>query len=133
MKRTRVAIGLLFRQGRFFAQRRDLGSSHLPGLWEFPGGKLESLEAPLDGLLRELREELHWAPETVTPLPAILHAYPGLEVELHPFLCLGADSPHTPLAWGWFTARELEFLPVPEANRKMIESLKKIPWNRDSL
>jgi len=43
--------------GRVLLAQRPPGK-HLAGLWEFPGGKLEADEAPVDGLVRELREEL---------------------------------------------------------------------------
>lgn len=44
---------LLFREGRVLLTR-DHGDS----LWEFPGGRLHVGELPLDGLRRELREEV---------------------------------------------------------------------------
>lgn len=44
-------------QGRVLLAQRPSGK-HLAGLWEFPGGKLEAGETPVDGLVRELREEL---------------------------------------------------------------------------
>jgi 8-oxo-dGTP diphosphatase len=44
-------------QGRVLLAQRPPGK-HLAGLWEFPGGKLEAGEAPADGLVRELQEEL---------------------------------------------------------------------------
>ena len=44
-------------QGRVLLAQRPPGK-HLAGLWEFPGGKLETGEPPADGLVRELREEL---------------------------------------------------------------------------
>ncbi|WP_109124918.1 Nudix family hydrolase [Dyella sp. C11] len=43
--------------GRVLLAQRPPGK-HLAGLWEFPGGKLEAGEAPVDGLARELHEEL---------------------------------------------------------------------------
>lgn len=48
---------MLDAQGRVLLAQRPPGK-HLAGLWEFPGGKLEAGEAPADGLVRELREEL---------------------------------------------------------------------------
>lgn len=48
---------MLDAQGRVLLAQRPPGK-HLAGLWEFPGGKLETGESPADGLVRELREEL---------------------------------------------------------------------------
>ncbi|QNK00365.1 Nudix family hydrolase [Dyella telluris] len=53
-----VMAGVLIdSQGRVLLAQRPPGK-HLAGLWEFPGGKLEAGEAPADGLVRELHEEL---------------------------------------------------------------------------
>jgi mutator protein MutT len=127
LKRGQVALGLIRRQGRFFLQRRAPGASAFPALWEFPGGKVEPGETPREALLRELQEEVQCAPERVTALPTLRHAYPGLEVELHPFLCAGGTAPATELAWGWFTLAELAALPMLEANRGLLEKLSGMP------
>lgn len=52
-----VVGAIIVHEGRVFAARRALHKS-AGGLWEFPGGKLEPGEAPIDALIRELREEL---------------------------------------------------------------------------
>jgi 8-oxo-dGTP diphosphatase len=48
---------LLDVQGRMLLAQRPAGK-HLAGAWEFPGGKLEVGESPLEALKRELLEEL---------------------------------------------------------------------------
>jgi 8-oxo-dGTP diphosphatase len=52
-----VAAAIIVERGRVLLTQRKRGS-HLEGLWEFPGGKVEDGEDPKDALVRELREEL---------------------------------------------------------------------------
>jgi len=52
-----VSLAILRSRGYVLLQRRPQGGT-LPGLWQFPGGKVEFGEHPWDALRRELAEEL---------------------------------------------------------------------------
>ena len=52
-----VAAAISRADGRFLLQRRPAGKQHA-GLWEFPGGKVETGETPAIALVREIAEEL---------------------------------------------------------------------------
>ncbi len=52
-----VALGIL-RSGTSVLLERRSPDGPLPGLWQFPGGKVEFGEHPWDALRREIREEL---------------------------------------------------------------------------
>lgn len=52
-----VALALQGTDGRWLMHRRPYQKHH-GGLWEFPGGKVESGENPPSALVREIREEL---------------------------------------------------------------------------
>lgn len=68
-------------EGRVLLARRPLGS-HLGGMWEFPGGKLEAGENVLRALARELQEELGIRPRLCRPLIQTPHRYPDKHVLL---------------------------------------------------
>src|SRR6056297_3773949 len=68
-------------EGRVLVSRR-LAGRHLAGLWEFPGGKIESDEAPEAALARELEEELGIVAGPSRPLVALRHEYPEKIVRL---------------------------------------------------
>ncbi|MCL2725485.1 MAG: (deoxy)nucleoside triphosphate pyrophosphohydrolase [Polyangiaceae bacterium] len=57
MRTDIVVAGVVIEDGKVLLSRRKEGS-HLAGLWEFPGGKVESGEDPRAALVRELEEEL---------------------------------------------------------------------------
>ena len=55
-KLVTVTAAILEHNGKILVAQRK-ASDRLPGMWEFPGGKLESGETPEGCLKRELREE----------------------------------------------------------------------------
>jgi len=123
MSAVAVVLALIGRDGRWFLQRRDPAAAFLPGLWEFPGGKVEPDEAATEALRRELQEELAWEPVRIEPLPTLAHAYADRTLLLRPFRCEGRGTPHTRLAWGWFNPDEISRLSVPEATRRLLAEL----------
>lgn len=52
-----AAAALPGKGNRWLLQKRPAGGD-MAGLWEFPGGKVEADEGPVDALIRELHEEL---------------------------------------------------------------------------
>lgn len=118
---TEVALGLLSRDGRWFLQRRDPNCATLPGLWEFPGGKLEPGETPEAAMVRELEEEVQVRARALRPLPGM----DGV-VRLHPFLIEAEGDPRTGLAWGWFTPEEMHRLAIPPANVPLVALLARV-------
>lgn len=112
---TDVALALMRRGDRWFLQRRDPANPVLPGLWEFPGGKVEVGETPEEALARELLEEVGLVLRVARPGPIL----EGM-VRLHPFLVDTEGDPRAELAWGWFTADEMLRLPIPPMNVALI-------------
>ncbi len=77
-----VVAGLVFDEaGRVLIAQR-LPGTHMAGTWEFPGGKLERGESQLEGLRRELGEELGIAISAAEPFTELTHDYPEKSVRL---------------------------------------------------
>ncbi len=115
---TEVVLALMHQGNRWFLQRRDPGNPVLPGLWEFPGGKVEAGETPEEALSRECQEEVALILQAARPWGIVEGP-----VRLHPFLVTSADRPRTNLAWGWFTAEEMVRLPLPPMNVALLGRL----------
>ena len=113
-----VALALMRHGDRWFLQRRDPANAVLPGLWEFPGGKVEAGETPEEAMARELGEEVRLFLRSARPCPVI-----DGSPRLHPFFVEVEGKPSTELAWGWFTVDEMLRLPIPSRNRGLIGRL----------
>lgn len=81
-----VVGAVIVRDGRVLcAQRRPGGETG--GLWEFPGGKVETGETARQALEREIREELHCVVAVGAELMTTTHAYGFGIVTLTTFHC----------------------------------------------
>lgn len=118
-----IALAAWMRNGRIFLQRRPLEAKVLPGLWELPGGKVESGETPEAACAREFREELGLEGRVGVPCGAFRHEYPHGTLTLHVFSVSAEGGPRTESAWGWFMLEEARRLPQPPANGPILEVL----------
>jgi 8-oxo-dGTP diphosphatase len=121
-----VAAAVIEDHGRYFLTRRPAGS-HLAGLWEFPGGKVEPGESLVDGLRRELREELGAEVEIDGELLAAAHDYPDRRVELHFLTCRFLNSPVARLGqeMRWVEGDKLGTLTFPPADLDLVRLLER--------
>lgn len=99
-----VVCAILVREdGAVLVCQRAPGS-HLGGLWEFPGGKVEPGESPEAALIREMREELAIEVCCGRALSPVEWDYGRGAMRLLPYLCrITAGEPqaleHAALRW----------------------------------
>jgi len=125
-QRVDIALAIPVRQGRFLVARRT-ADRHLGGLWEFPGGRIETKEDPAAAARRELVEETGLRADDLEPLVVIVHDYTDRPLRLHVFLArepAGEVRNDTPREWAWRGLADLERLEMPEANRQILRALK---------
>lgn len=81
-KIVHVAAAVIHGEDQQVLLAKRLESAHQGGLWEFPGGKVETGETVSDALARELKEELDIDVLDSGPLIQIRHDYPDKSVLL---------------------------------------------------
>jgi A/G-specific adenine glycosylase len=120
-----IAAALVWRGPRLVIARRP-EEGLLGGLWEFPGGKVETGETPSEAARREVREELGIGIEILGEAGATRHAYSHLRITLHLFHArwlegeLATDETGSPL---WVLPQDLGRYAFPAANQAVIGRL----------
>ena len=119
-----VAAALVDADGRVLLQQRPVGKS-LAGLWEFPGGKVETGETPEAALIRELEEELGIAVPHACLSPATFASAPLGDRHLLLLLYVARKWVGVPraleaTALKWVRPADMYALPMPLADRPLI-------------
>jgi 8-oxo-dGTP diphosphatase len=116
---------IIERDGKIFVAR-GIGDT----VWEFPGGRLHAGEAPVDGIAREIKEELGLTifkikPFRVEPsfhfksnMPQVFIAYTCTAQEGD--LVIDASEVEE---WKWVTKEELKNLPMFEDCKLVVNAL----------
>jgi 8-oxo-dGTP diphosphatase len=119
-----VAAAIIERDGCWLMARR-LAGTHLEGLWEFPGGKVDPGETLEACLVRELAEELGVGAQVGGLRWSTTHDYHAKRVELHFYDCAIDAEPQPVLGQElrWVSASELARLPLPEADAGLVALL----------
>jgi 8-oxo-dGTP diphosphatase len=122
----RLVAAVIERDGRYLiTQRRP--SAVLPGLWEFPGGRVEADETDEQALRRELRERLGTEVEVKGRMAHRVHHYDGYSVDLNLFqaaILPGQEPQAVRVAEvRWVPSNEFEQYPFPAADQATTDLL----------
>ena len=122
-----AACALLDTDGRVLIAQRPPGRT-MAGLWEFPGGKVETGERPEETLIRELNEELGIVVKEacLAPLTFASHSYPEFHLLMPLYVCRrweGAVTAREGQRLAWVRANRLKEYPMPPADVPLISHL----------
>lgn len=122
------AAALIDGDGRVLLARRPEGKA-MAGLWEFPGGKIETGETPEDALIRELKEELaiNTVSSCLAPLAFASHDYDDMHLILLLYACRRWQGEARHQEGGeitWVRAPRLRDYPMPPADIPLISMLQ---------
>ena len=121
------AVALIDVEDRILISQRPQHKS-MGGLWEFPGGKIETSETPENALIRELKEELDIdvSESCLAPLTFASHCYDNFHLVMFLYVCRvwnGIPTPKEKQKIKWVAPSKINEYPMPPADKPLIPLL----------
>lgn len=126
-KNIKVTAAIIWQDGKVLITKRPEGT-HLEGMWEFPGGKMEESETLEECIVREIKEELGVVIKPVKLLLTVSHEYETKIVDLFIFECIlvnGSPLPMEGQAMKWITPSDMSGYTFPPPDIKVIEFISR--------
>ena len=122
-----VAVSVIEYKNKILITKR-LNKNFLPGLWEFPGGKIEKNETAFQTIIREVKEETNLTVSNPIFLGNIKHKYSHFGVNISLFISFPKSIKSLNLSqeYRWIRMKDILNYPLPKANHKMLDILKKL-------
>lgn len=130
MGETLHVVGAILLQGDQILIARRAPHKSAAGLWEFPGGKVESNETSADALEREIQEELRLAIKPINTFDTSDTMVGELIIRLEVIVCQvtgifqGFSGDHDQLAW--VVASELDSYTWAAPDLPAVHALKRL-------
>jgi 8-oxo-dGTP diphosphatase len=127
-----VAAAIVDGEGRLLLRKRP-AEKHHGGLWEFPGGKVESGETPAIALVREIEEELSLLLDSSALEPrcfgeqAAEQGHPPIVILLYTVRSWkGEPHANDGAQFGWFMPEDAAQLPMPPVDCALLDQLRRM-------
>jgi A/G-specific adenine glycosylase len=123
-----VTAGVIRQYEKVLLCQRPEGAM-LAGLWEFPGGKLETGETLSQALVRELQEELTIQVRVDQEIGVYDHAFTHFKITLHAFFCeilSGIPHPVEAQDMQWVPLTDLAQYPMGKVDRLIASQLNRL-------
>jgi 8-oxo-dGTP diphosphatase len=123
-----AAAALVDADGRVLLAQRPPGKS-MAGLWEFPGGKVDTGETPEAALIRELAEELgvDVAASCLAPFTFASYSYSDFHLLMPLYVCRkwsGIPAAREGQRLAWVRPARLGEYPMPPADKPLVAMLR---------
>lgn len=121
-----VAAIIRNKDDKILIAQRNLKKSQ-GGLWEFPGGKIESNETKEEAIIREIKEELDMNIEVYSYFDEKLYEYPDKVINLIALNCTMLDDHYDVLEHEkveWINEQEFDNFDFAPADVYFVNKLK---------
>ncbi|KKN23148.1 hypothetical protein LCGC14_0907820 [marine sediment metagenome] len=126
MKIIHVAVAVIIRNEQILIALRK-PEQHQGGLWEFPGGKVETNESGIEALRREVYEELNLSVLSAVPMLELSHEYDDRTVNLSVWLVTsfsGEAQGNEGQTIRWIAISDIEQYAFPTANTPIVQAIQ---------